>query len=60
MIELSGQLADGAHPYLVIPEQTRRTRNILGDDRWIVTEQAVAIGGTDADRLRRARNHVGP
>jgi probable F420-dependent oxidoreductase len=60
MIELSGQLADGAHPYLVMPEQTRHTRDILGDDRWIVTEQAVAIGGTDADRLRRARSHVGP
>ena len=30
MIELSGTHADGAHPYLVLPEQTRVTRDILG------------------------------
>ncbi|OZC74016.1 LLM class F420-dependent oxidoreductase [Rhodococcus sp. 06-462-5] len=60
MIELSGELADGAHPYLVLPEQTRHTRTILGDDAWIVTEQAIAIGGGDADQLRRARSHILP
>ncbi|MCT7657303.1 TIGR03620 family F420-dependent LLM class oxidoreductase [Mycobacterium deserti] len=58
MIELSDELADGAHPYLVLPEQTRTTRAILGDDRWIVTEQAVAIGGSVEDQLRRAHSHL--
>jgi probable F420-dependent oxidoreductase len=58
MIELSGELADGAHPYLVLPEQTRNTRAILGDGPWIITEQAVAIGGTDEDQLRRAHAHL--
>ena len=58
MIELSGEHADGAHPYLVLPEQTRNTRAILGDDRWIVTEQAVAIGGSTEDQLRRAHRHL--
>jgi probable F420-dependent oxidoreductase len=58
MIEVSGELADGAHPYLVLPEQTRNTRAILGEDPWIVTEQAVAIGGSAADQLRRARSHL--
>jgi probable F420-dependent oxidoreductase len=58
MIELSGTDADGAHPYLVTPEQTRTTRDILGDDKWVVSEQAVAIGGDDADRLRRAHQHL--
>lgn len=58
MIGLAGELADGAHPYLVLPEQTRNTRAILGDDPWIVTEQAVAIGGSAEDQLRRARNHL--
>jgi probable F420-dependent oxidoreductase len=58
MIELSGTHADGAHPYLVLPEQTRTTREILGDDKWIVSEQAVAIGGDDADQLRRAHQHL--
>ncbi|MBU9762745.1 LLM class F420-dependent oxidoreductase [Mycobacterium sp. TNTM28] len=58
MIELSGTHADGAHPYLVTPEQTRVTRDILGPDKWIVSEQAVAIGSTDEDQLRRAHAHL--
>lgn len=58
MIELSGERADGAHPYLVLPEQTRTTRAILGADRWIVTEQAIAIGGSTEDQLRRAHTHL--
>ncbi|BBY18060.1 LLM class F420-dependent oxidoreductase [Mycolicibacterium litorale] len=58
MIELSGTHADGAHPYLVTPEQTRTTREILGPDKWIVSEQAVATGGDDADQLRRAHQHL--
>ncbi len=37
MIELSGTHADGAHPYLVTPEHTRITRDILGPDKWIVS-----------------------
>ncbi|WP_280276674.1 LLM class F420-dependent oxidoreductase [Nocardia wallacei] len=60
MIELSGEHADGAHPYLVTPEHTKLTRSILGEDRWIVTEQAVAIGGSADDQLRRAHSHLGP
>ena len=58
MIELSGTLADGAHPYLVTPAQTRTTRDILGPDKWIVSEQAVAFGGDDEDQLRRAHQHL--
>lgn len=59
MIELSGELADGAHPYLVTPEQTAATRTILGPDKWVITEQAVAIGGDAEDQLRRAHTHLG-
>jgi probable F420-dependent oxidoreductase len=58
MIELSGELANGAHPYLVTPEQTKATRSILGPNRWVVTEQAVAIGGDEQSQLRRAHDHV--
>lgn len=58
MIELSGSHADGAHPYLVTAEQTRATREILGTGKWIVSEQAVAIGSDDADQLRRAHSHL--
>lgn len=58
MIELSGTHADGAHPYLVTPDHTATTRAILGQDRWVVSEQAVAIGGDDADQLARAHAHL--
>ena len=58
MIELSGTHADGAHPYLVLPEQTRVTRDILGPDKWIVSEQAVVVGGDDAEQLSAAHGHL--
>jgi probable F420-dependent oxidoreductase len=58
MIELSGTDADGAHPYLVLPQQTRVTRDILGPDKWIVSEQAVTIGGTSDEQLQWAHAHL--
>jgi probable F420-dependent oxidoreductase len=58
MIELSGSHADGAHPYLVTPEATRTTRSILGDGKWVVSEQAIALGGDDGDQLARAHLHL--
>ena len=62
MIELSGTAADGAHPYLVLPQHTAVTREALGPDKWVVSEQAVAItgvnGATEEDALRRAHAHL--
>lgn len=58
MIELSGIHADGAHPYLVMPEQSRKTREILGPDKWIVSEQAVVVGGQADEQLRFAHGHL--
>jgi probable F420-dependent oxidoreductase len=58
MIELSGTHADGAHPYLILPEQTRVTRDILGPDKLVVSEQAVAIGGTPEEQLQWAHGHL--
>ncbi|WP_374198771.1 LLM class F420-dependent oxidoreductase [Mycobacterium sp. MYCO198283] len=58
MIELSGTHADGAHPYLVVPEQTRVTRDILGPDKWVVSEQAVVVGGDADEQRRRAHLHL--
>lgn len=58
MIELSGTHADGAHPYLVMPEQTATTREILGPDKWIVSEQAVVVGESAEEQLRRAHLHL--
>lgn len=58
MIELSGTHADGAHPYLVTPAQTAVTREILGPQKWIVSEQAVVIGGDAAEQMTRAHQHL--
>lgn len=58
MIELSGSHADGAHPYLVTPEHTRVTREILGPDKWVVSEQAVSISGDDDAQLAHAHQHL--
>jgi probable F420-dependent oxidoreductase len=58
MIELSGTMADGAHPYLVTPEQTATTREILGPDKWVVSEQAVVVGEDPDEQLRRAHLHL--
>ena len=58
MIELSGTAGDGAHPYLVTPEQTARTRELLGPDKWVVSEQAVALTTDRETGLRRAHQHL--
>lgn len=57
MIELSGTAADGAHPYLVLPQQTATTREVLGADKWVVSEQAIALGDEET-ALRRAHAHL--
>ncbi|MHB9756930.1 LLM class F420-dependent oxidoreductase [Streptomyces sp. BYX5S] len=58
MIELSGKAADGAHPYLVTPEQTASTREQLGPDKWVVSEQGVALTTDRETGLRRAHQHL--
>ena len=58
MIELAGTHADGAHPYLVNPAQTAVTREILGPDKWVVSEQAVVVGENDEVQLSRAHLHL--
>jgi probable F420-dependent oxidoreductase len=58
MIELSATHADGAHPYQVTPEHTRRAREILGAEPILCVEQAVALT-TDRDEfLERAHWHL--
>jgi probable F420-dependent oxidoreductase len=53
MLELSRDLADGAHPYNVPPEHTRRARDILGPDKLLCVEQG-AILETDPVKARAA------
>lgn len=51
MIALSGELADGAHPYWTTPEHTARAREILGPDKLLCVEQKVVVT-TDAEAAR--------
>lgn len=58
MLELAGELADGALPYLTLPDHTACARDILGPDRALIVEAGAVIGG-DADTWRRrAHDHL--
>jgi len=58
MLELSRDLADGAHPYLVTPQHTAQAREILGDGPLLAVEQAVAPTTDRKEALRLARSHL--
>jgi probable F420-dependent oxidoreductase len=58
MLRLSAERAQGAHPYFVPPEHTRRAREILGKGPLLAPEQA-AVLETDASAARAiARTHM--
>lgn len=59
MLELARQRADGAHPYFVPVEHTRRAREILGPDRLLAPELAVVLERAPAEARRLARLHTG-
>ena len=58
MLELSAELADGAHPYNVTPEHTRRAREILGADKLLCVEQAAILETSAADARAAARGFL--
>lgn len=51
MLELSGELSDGAHPYNVTPEHTAQAREILGPNKKLYVEQKVCLE-SDATKAR--------
>jgi probable F420-dependent oxidoreductase len=57
MLELSAELADGALPYLVTPEHTAQARVSVGD-QFLAVEQAVVLGQSQEEYLRRAHDHL--
>ena len=58
MLGLARDAAQGAHPYFVPPEHTRRAREILGPDAWLCPEQMV-LRETDTAKARAiARGHM--
>jgi probable F420-dependent oxidoreductase len=52
MLELSATAAQGAHPYLVTPEHTKRARKLIGPDALLCPEQMV-LAETDETNARK-------
>jgi probable F420-dependent oxidoreductase len=60
MLKLARERANGAHSYLVTPEHTLESREILGEGPLLAVEQAV-IPTTDRQKaLQLARTHLEP
>jgi probable F420-dependent oxidoreductase len=53
MLELSAEIADGAHPYNTTPEHTLKARRILGPHKLLCPEQMVLLE-TDPGKARTA------
>ena len=58
MLELSAQLADGAHPYFTPPEHTATAREMLGEGPLLAPEQAFVLETDPAEARRLARAHM--
>ena len=60
MLKLAATGADGAHPYLVTPEHTRRAREIMGAGPLLCPEQKVILttDATAARKIGRTNLHV--
>jgi probable F420-dependent oxidoreductase len=58
MLELSAELADGAHPYNVPPEHTRQARALLGAGKLLCVEQAAILETNPADARATARRFL--
>lgn len=60
MLQLSAELADGAHPYFVPVEHSRQARQLIGPDRLLAPEQAVVLCADPVQARARARGHMAP
>ena len=60
MLELSAELADGAHPYNVTPEHTRQARAILGTGKLLCVEQGAILETDPAQARALARQFLTP
>lgn len=58
MLALAAERADGAHPYFVPPEHTRRARAALGPGKLLAPEQAVVLERDPAVARAVARQHM--
>ncbi len=58
MLQLSAELADGAHPYNVTPEHTRQARAILGAGKLLCVEQGAILETNPAAARAMARRFL--
>lgn len=58
MLELSAELADGAHPYNVTPEHTREARALLGAGKLLCVEQAAILDTNPSEARATARKFL--
>lgn len=58
MLELSAELADGAHPYNVTPEHTQEARTLLGAGKLLCVEQAAILETNPAQARAMARRFL--
>ena len=58
MLALSAEAADGAHPYNVPPEHTRRAREILGAGKLLCGEQGVMLETNPAEARAKGRRFL--
>jgi probable F420-dependent oxidoreductase len=59
MLGLARDAADGAHPYFVPVEHTRRAREILGPGKLLAPELAIVLEHDPTEARRLARQHTG-
>jgi len=59
MVKLSGERADGAHPYFTTPDHTKVAREILGAGPTLAPEQAVIFETDPAKAREIARKFMG-
>jgi probable F420-dependent oxidoreductase len=58
MLELSAEVADGAHPYNVTPEHTHEARALLGAGKLLCVEQAAILESNPAQARATARRFL--
>lgn len=59
MLQLSAELADGAHPYNVNPQHTAEARRVLGSGPFLCPEQAVILESNAAKAREIGRAFLG-
>jgi probable F420-dependent oxidoreductase len=58
MLELSAELADGALPYLTLPEHTAQARQRVGSDKVLVVEHGAVLVDDPDEARRRTHTHL--